>query len=105
MLLTKVIVLSVGIYYFLFTSTLAATKCTLRFSLLDYMMDRSLVFESATPVTDLTLVFPLGLFNGLLMQATVEGVLYKMYYFSSAFQVCLQVEGKGTMILNTFFVS
>ena len=63
-------------------------------------MDRTLVFESAAPLTGLTFKFPNGHFEGLLAQLRIEGVLYKMYYFSPAKTVCIRGEGKGVIAIN-----
>ena len=42
----------------------------------------------------------MGHFEGLLVEAIVEGALYKIYYFSPSIQVCVEGEGKGVMTLN-----
>ena len=50
--------------------------------LLDYALDKTLEFETASPITanQFTTRLARGIFNGLLAQATVEGSLYKIYY-------------------------
>lgn len=65
-------------------------------------MDRTFVYESATPIPGIIFKFPMGHFYGLLAHLTVEGTVYKMYHFSPAYQVCIQAEGKGVLTLNTW---
>ena len=49
---------------------------------LDYAIDSTLTFESATPITgtDFQLKFGIGDIRALVLEATVEASVYKMYY-------------------------
>ena len=71
---------------------------------LDFALDRTLVFETPSPVTpnQFTLRFTWGIFNGLLLQATVESSLYKVYYPSYKSMLCIEGEGKGIVHYNVW---